>query len=69
VARHPLDMAVSLIHQSDNIDRARLRQLTGQPDPGPVAAPVRRSVRDRRLRWIDDDSSPQEFMDGLRGVF
>ena len=30
-ARHPLDMAVSLYHQGDNIDRARLRQLTGQP--------------------------------------
>ena len=30
-ARHPLDMAVSLYHQGDNIDRARVRQLTGQP--------------------------------------
>ena len=32
-ARHPLDMAVSLYHQGDNIDRVRLRQLTGQPEP------------------------------------
>ena len=32
-ARHPLDMAVSLYHQGDNIDRARLRQLTDQPQP------------------------------------
>ncbi len=31
VARHPLDMAVSLYHQGDNIDRERLRQLTGAP--------------------------------------
>ena len=69
VARHPLDMAVSLIHQSDNIDRAKLRQLTGQPDPGPVPAPVRRPVRDRLLRWIDNDDSPQKFTDGFRGVF
>jgi aryl sulfotransferase len=68
VARHPLDMAVSLIHQSDNIDRAKLRQLTGQPDPGPASTPVRRPVRDRLLRWIDDDDSPQKYMDGLRGV-
>lgn len=30
-ARHPLDMAVSLYHQGDNLDRERLRRLTG-PD-------------------------------------
>ena len=29
VARHPLDAAVSLYHQGDNIDRTRLRALTG----------------------------------------
>ncbi|MDP9405338.1 MAG: sulfotransferase domain-containing protein, partial [Actinomycetota bacterium] len=28
-ARHPLDAAVSLYHQGDNIDRERLHQLTG----------------------------------------
>ena len=41
VARHPLDMAVSLYHQSANLDRARIAELTGQPDPGratPAAA-------------------------------
>ena len=32
-ARHPLDMAVSLYHQGANIDRALMRQLTGQPEP------------------------------------
>ena len=32
-ARHPLDMAVSLYHQGGDIDRARVRQLTGQPGP------------------------------------
>jgi len=31
VARHPLDMAVSLYHQGDNLNRQRLRELTGQP--------------------------------------
>jgi hypothetical protein len=69
VGRHPLDMMVSLIHQSDNIDRAKVRQLTGQADlaPGTVQRP-RRSVHDRLVRFIDDDASPQEFMDGLRGV-
>jgi len=40
-ARHPLDMFVSLYHQSDNIDQARLRQLTGQPEPsGPPRPPT-----------------------------
>ena len=35
VARHPLDMAVSLYHQGSNIDRARVRRLAGQPSrPG-----------------------------------
>ena len=32
-ARHPLDMAVSLYHQGDNIDRVRLRQLAGCSRP------------------------------------
>jgi hypothetical protein len=34
-ARHPLDMIVSLIHQGDNIDRAAVLRLTGQPEPEP----------------------------------
>ena len=42
VARHPLDMAVSLYHQGDNLDRQQLCRLTGQirsagpPIPRPV---------------------------------
>ena len=32
-ARHPLDMAVSLYHQGGNIDRERLRQLSGASPP------------------------------------
>src|SRR4028118_1066483 len=31
VARHPLDAAVSLYHQSDNLNRARIAELTGAP--------------------------------------
>ncbi|HZB48620.1 MAG TPA: sulfotransferase domain-containing protein, partial [Mycobacteriales bacterium] len=38
VGRHPLDMIVSLVHQGDNIDRDRLRELAGQPAAGPGAA-------------------------------
>src|SRR5258707_14153311 len=33
VGRHPLDAAVSLYHQGDNLDRRRLRQLTGHAEP------------------------------------
>jgi hypothetical protein len=67
VARHPLDMAVSLYHQGDNIDRARLRQLTGQPEPAARPGP-RPQLRDWLLDWIDDDASPREQMDSLPGV-
>jgi len=66
-ARHPLDMAVSLYHQGDNIDRARLRQLTGQPAPAEPAGP-RKPVRDWLVDWIDDDPDPRVVMDSLPGV-
>ena len=42
--RHPLDMAVSLYHQGNNIDRSRVRQLTGQSEPAappPARPPLR----------------------------
>jgi hypothetical protein len=37
VARHPLDMAVSLFHQGDNLDRERISELlsTGKPKAAP----------------------------------
>ena len=44
VARHPLDMAVSLFHQSDNLNRERIAELTGgsrptsAPQPPPTPA-------------------------------
>jgi aryl sulfotransferase len=66
-ARHPLDAAVSIYHQGDNIDRARMRQLTGQPEPAETDRP-RKSLRDWVLRWIDDDSDPREELDSLPGV-
>ena len=64
VARHPLDMAVSLYHQGDNIDRARMRELTGQPAP---TAP-RRPLKQWLLGWIDSEDDPREEMDSLPGV-
>jgi hypothetical protein len=38
-ARHPLDMAVSLYHQGGNLDRERLRHLTGAAEPDGPRAP------------------------------
>ncbi|SCG55781.1 Sulfotransferase domain-containing protein [Micromonospora echinaurantiaca] len=67
VARHPLDMAVSLYHQSDNIDRERVRQLTGDPQPS-SAPPARPSLRSWLVRWTERDRDPQEALDSLPGV-
>lgn len=39
VARHPLDMAVSLYHHRHNIDRRRLRSLTGHTEPDRTDTP------------------------------
>jgi aryl sulfotransferase len=66
-ARHPLDMFVSFYHQSDNIDHARLRQLTGQPEPAEPPRP-RTPLHDRLLRWITDDDDPREYPDSLPGL-
>jgi aryl sulfotransferase len=67
VARHPLDMAVSLYHQAGNIDRERLRQLTGQPEPVDPPAP-RPPLHEWLLQWIDWDGDRHEQMDSLPGV-
>ena len=66
-ARHPLDMFVSLYHQSDNIDHGRLRQLTGQPEPTEPPRP-RTPLHDRLLRWITSDPDPREYPDSLPGL-
>jgi hypothetical protein len=57
VARHPLDMAVSLYHQGENIDRARVRQLTGLPEPA-EPPPPRPPLHDWLTGWIHEDSTP-----------
>jgi aryl sulfotransferase len=67
VARHPLDMAVSLYHQGDNMDRARVRQLTGLPEPT-EPPPPRPPLHDWLTGWIHEDTTPQQQMDSLPGV-
>jgi aryl sulfotransferase len=66
-ARDPLDMAVSLYHQGANIDRERVRQLTGQPEPStPRQAP--KPLHDWLLSWIARDRYPRQEPDSLPGV-
>jgi hypothetical protein len=67
VGRHPLDMAVSLYHQSDNINRSRVRELTGQAAPD-KPCPPRLPVREWLLAWIDSQAQPHERLDSLPGV-
>jgi aryl sulfotransferase len=67
VARHPLDMAVSLYHQGDNLDRERIRELTGQPEPAETPS-TRPPLREWLLAWIDQDVAPDEQLDSLPGV-
>jgi aryl sulfotransferase len=63
-ARHPLDMFVSLRHQRDNMDHARLCELTGRPVPPGPGEPL----PDSMLRWIGEDSDPRAFPESLPGV-
>lgn len=65
-ARHPLDAAVSLYYHSMNIDRARMRELTGQP--GPAESAERKPVREWLLAWISRDADPRVMLDSLPGV-
>ena len=67
VGRHPLDMAVSLYHQGANLDRERMRELTGAPAPSEPPAP-RSPLAEWLRRWIDWDADPHEYLDSLPGV-
>jgi len=66
VARHPLDMAVSLYHQGDNIDWERMAELMGDPPPDTPRAP-RRPLHDWMLDWVNSDDDPVESTDSLPG--
>lgn len=63
VARHPLDLAVSLYHQGENLDRVRIEQLTGAAPP-----PPRPPLHEWLLRWIRREVEPHAALDSLPGV-
>lgn len=67
VGRHPLDMATSLYHQGNNVNRKRLRELLGQPEPAEPPKP-RPDLHQWLLKWIDTDAAPDAAMDSLPGV-
>jgi aryl sulfotransferase len=62
-ARVPVDAAVSLYHQGDNLDRERLRELTGAPLPAGPRPPL----RDWLVRWVAADADPRAAMDSPAG--
>lgn len=65
VARHPLDAAVSLYHQGDNIDRERLGNLTRAA----AASPTPRPGIDQWVRaWIESSRDSHTDLDSLPGV-
>ena len=65
--RHPLDMAVSLYHQGRNINRDRMRELTGQPDSVPTAE-HRLQLHEWLVSWINQNVDPRHSLDSLPGV-
>lgn len=66
VARHPLDAAVALWHQGNNLDRDRLRDLTGTP--AVASETPRPELREWLSSWIDRTADPADEMDSLDGV-
>jgi len=68
VARHPLDAAVSLYHQGDNLDMERMRSLIG-------STAEQGSARERPdeatwLRsWITSEAPAEDDLDSPAGVF
>ena len=67
VRRDPRDVAVSLYHQSGNLDRIALARLLGQPAPEPEPA-ARPDEREAFLSWLANEDSPFENLDSLRGL-
>lgn len=65
VARHPLDLAVSLYHQSANLDRDRIAALTGVTAAAPGPRPP---LEEWLVSWAGSHADPREHLDSLPGV-
>jgi hypothetical protein len=68
--RHPLDSAVSLYHQGNNIDREKLRALTGAPEPTEPPKP-RRPLHEWLVAYISKEpfrGDARQDLDSLSGV-
>jgi aryl sulfotransferase len=63
-ARHPLDVAVSQYHHSANIDRVRLRQLIGLPEPA-TPPPPPKPLHDWLLGWIAAEPGELDTLPGF----
>jgi len=69
VARQPLDMAVSLYHHGDNLDRDLMRNLIDRGVEGSASPFEARPELPEWLRsWIEWDGPPAERLDSLVGV-
>jgi hypothetical protein len=68
MARHPLDVAVSMYHHQANLDKARWRELVGL-SPGPDAPAGLPAVHDWLVGWIDDTTPVEENLDRVPGIF
>jgi aryl sulfotransferase len=65
VGRHPLDIAVSLYHHSDNIDRRRMAELTGQPEQDRPPLPP---LHEWLVRFVDWRGDARTRLDTLPGT-
>jgi aryl sulfotransferase len=60
VARHPLDVAISMFHQAEMEDGARRERSGGEPEPD--------RPRKFLLEWIDMNASPEAHRHSLPGA-
>jgi aryl sulfotransferase len=66
VGRHPLDMAVSLYHQRQNIDRRRQAEIMGLPEP--ADRPPLPPLPEWLATWVVAETDPRQLPDSLDGV-
>lgn len=66
VGRRPIDMAVSLYHQGDNLNRELIGRLSGKPDV--IDSDVSRGLSVWVEKWMNWDGDPRERLDSLPGI-